>query len=147
MATTRTRPTDAPVADFLKAIPDARMRDDARALSRIMQAATGSRPRLWGRDIVGFGVHRHLDPRGRVAEWMLIAFSPRARKLTLYVMDGLERHGALLAQLGPHSCGKACLHVKRLSEIRLPVLTKIVNASVRNRKRTSLKAGARPAKR
>jgi hypothetical protein len=61
-------------------------------------------------------------------------------------MDGLHRHGALLAELGPHTVGKACLHVKRLSEIRLPVLTKIINASVQERKRTSVKPAAKTKK-
>jgi len=115
------------------------MRNDCRAISRIMQAATGARPRMWGRDLVGFGIHRHVEGSGRIAEWMLIAFAPRKTQITLYIMDGLHRHGALLAELGPHTVGKACLHVKRLSEIRLPVLTKIIHASALERKRTSVK--------
>jgi hypothetical protein len=152
VAERKTHPTKASVADFLKAIPDARMRDDCRAISRIMQAATGARPRMWGSNLVGFGIHRHVESNGRVAEWMLTAFSPRRSHITLYIMDGLHRHGALLAELGPHTVGKACLHVKRLSEIRLPVLTKIIQASVQNRKATSVKPvpkakpGAKPKK-
>ncbi|MFZ3323107.1 MAG: hypothetical protein WA190_12095 [Usitatibacter sp.] len=143
MSARKTHPAKASVADFLKAIPDPRMRDDCRAISRIMQAATGARPRMWGSNLVGFGIHRHVESNGRVAEWMLIAFSPRRTRITLYIMDGLHLHGALLAELGPHGVGKACLHVKRLSEIRLPVLTKIIHASVHNRKRTSVKPAAR----
>jgi len=139
-AARKTHATKASVADFLKAIPDPRMRNDARALSRIMQAATGARPRMWGGNIVGFGIHRRVEAGGRIAEWMLIAFSPRRTHVTVYVMDGLQQHGALLQELGPHTVGKACLHVKRLSEIRLPVLTKIIQASVQNRKRSSVKA-------
>jgi hypothetical protein len=143
MAARKTHPTKASVADFLKAIPDPRMRDDCRAVSRIMQAATGARPRMWGSNLVGFGIHRHVESNGRLAEWMLIAFSPRRTRITLYIMDGLHLHGALLAELGPHAVGKACLHVKRLSEIRLPVLTKIIHASVHNRKRTSVKSAGK----
>jgi hypothetical protein len=139
VAERKTHPTKASVADFLKAIRDPRMRDDCRAISRIMQAATGARPRMWGRGLVGFGIHRHVESNGRIAEWMLIAFAPRKTQITLYIMDGLHRHGALLAELGPHTVSKACLHVKRLSEIRLPVLTKIIHASVQERKRTSVK--------
>ena len=97
---------------------------------------------MWGRNIVGFGIHRSLQPNGRVAEWMLTAFAPRKQGITLYIMDGLDRHGALLATLGAHSTGKACLYIKRLADLRVPVLTKIVQASVRNRKATSLKKAA-----
>lgn len=143
MAARKTNPTKASVADFLKAIPDARMRDDCRAILRIMQAATGARPRMWGSNLVGFGIHRSLERNGHIAEWMLTAFSPRRTHITLYIMDGLHRHGALLAELGPHTVGKSCLHVKRLSEVRLPVLTKIIHASVQNRKRSSVKPAAK----
>jgi hypothetical protein len=144
METPKTRPTNASVADFLKAVEDPRIRNDSRAISRIMQAATGARPRMWGGHLVGFGIHRRLLSNGRTAEWMLIAFSPRRTHLTIYIMDGLHRHGALLAELGPHTLGQACLHVKRLSEIRLPVLTKIIEASVKERKRTSVKRSDAP---
>lgn len=139
MVARKTHATKASVTDFLKAIADPLMRNDCRAISRIMQAATGARPRMWGSNLVGFGIHRHVESSGRIAEWMLIAFSPRKTHITLYIMDGLHLHGALLAELGPHALGKACLHVKRLSEVRLPVLTKIIQASVLNRKRTRVK--------
>ncbi len=105
-----------------------------------MQAATGARPRMWGDHLVGFGIHRREVSRGGIAEWMLIAFSPRRTHITIYLMDGLARHGTLLAKLGPYTVTGSCLHVKRLSEVRLPVLTKMIEASVQNRKRSSVKA-------
>ena len=37
---------------------------------------------------------------------------------------------ALLAQLGRHKIGKACLYVRRLSDIQLPVLEQLVARSV-----------------
>jgi hypothetical protein len=144
MATRKTHANKASAAEFLKSIEDPRVREDSRAISRIMQAATGARPRMWGSNLVGFGIHRRLESNGRIAEWMLIAFSPRRTHITLYIMDGLGQHGTLLAKLGPHSVGQACLHVKRLSELRLPVLTKIIEASVQNRKRTSVKRAVKP---
>jgi hypothetical protein len=142
MATRKTYATKASVADFLKAIPDPRMREDCRAISRIMQAATGARPRMWGTSLVGFGIHRRVDSSGRIAEWMLIAFSPRRTHITIYMVDALGRSGTLLAKLGPHTLSGSCLHVKRLSELRLPILTKIIEALVQERRRTSVKKSA-----
>jgi hypothetical protein len=139
MATRKTQATKASVAEFLKSIEDPRMREDCRALARIMQAATGARPRMWGSNLVGFGIHREPASDGRITEWMLIGFSPRRTRITIHIMDGLGHHGTLLAQLGPHSVGQSCLYVKRLSELRRPVLTKIISASVHNRKRSSVK--------
>jgi hypothetical protein len=42
----------------------------------------------------------------------------------------------LLKDLGTHACGKGCLYIKRLSDVHLPTLKKIVAASVRNVKQS-----------
>jgi len=142
MAERKTYPTKLSVTDFLKALPDPGIRNDSRTLARIMHAATGARAVLWGGGLVGFGVHRRVESNGHIAEWMIIAFAPRRTRITIYIMDGLAHHGSLLAKLGPHSIGSSCLHIRRLSEVRLPVLTKIIAASVENRKRSSVKRQA-----
>ena len=41
-----------------------------------------------------------------------------------------------MAQLGKYSCGKGCVYVKRLSEIHLPTLKKLVKASVEHMLKT-----------
>ena len=61
---------------------------------------------------------------------MLIGFSPRKQSLTLYLKGDWERHGALLAGLGEHSCGKGCLYVKSLKSVDQTVLEELVRASV-----------------
>ena len=45
-------------------------------------------------------------------------------------MPGFARYDALLAKLGKHTTGKACLYVKRLADIDLGVLRALVEASV-----------------
>ena len=63
------------------------------------------------------------------AEWMLTAFSPRKQNITLY-LGHLDQQRDLLDQLGTHSCGKGCLYIKRLSDVHLPTLRKLVTSSV-----------------
>jgi hypothetical protein len=41
----------------------------------------------------------------------------------------------LLAELGKHRTGKACLYIKRLSEVQLPILERLVAKSVAEAKR------------
>jgi hypothetical protein len=85
---------------------------------------------MWGSAIVGFG-HRTLRyPDGRETDWMAIGFSPRKANTTLYLAGGLETYADLLADLGTHTTGKGCLYVKRLSEVDLAVLRKVVARSV-----------------
>ena len=131
MAGPKTRPTDADVGAFLESVPDERRRDDAKAVCRLMQEVTGEEPVLWGTSIVGFGSTALRYASGRELDWPVVGFSPRQAATTVYLMDGFEERGDLLARLGPHSVGKSCLYLKRLSDVDLDVLRELVAESVR----------------
>jgi Domain of unknown function (DU1801) len=132
MAEIKTKLNDASVDDFLNAIKDEQVREDCWAIVDIMQKATRAKPQMWGPSIVGFGSYRYKYPNGREMDWMLVAFSPRKQNITLYISPGFEGYGELLAQLGKHSCGKACIYIKRLSDVHLPTLKKLINGSVKS---------------
>ena len=100
-----------------------------------MEAATGSKPVMWGANIVGFGTKKYKYASGQEVDWPLIGFSPRKQNLVLYVMSGEDSHADLLAKLGKHSVGKGCLYIKRLSDVDLPTLKRLINASVKRKKR------------
>jgi hypothetical protein len=129
MAEVKTKLTHAPVDDFLDRIENDQVRDDCRTIANIMQKATKAPPRMWGSSIVGFGTRRCTYADGREGEWMLTAFSPRKRNITLY-LGHLERQRDLLKKLGTHACGKGCVYIKRLSDVHMPTLTKLVKSSV-----------------
>jgi hypothetical protein len=135
MAELKTQPTGASVAAFLARIPDPTRREDCRALARLMQQVTRSRPKMWGTSIVGFGSYHYEYGSGREGEWFLAGFSPRKQDLTLYLMAGIERYSAFQAKLGKHKHGRSCVYLKRLADIDLAVLRKLVAASVRDMKR------------
>jgi len=129
MPEVKTKLTAASVDDFLEAIENDQVRDDCRTIAGIMEKAAKALPRMWGTSIVGFGTQRSTYASGREAEWMLTAFSPRKQNITLY-LGHLDEQRDLLDKLGTHSCGKGCLYIKRLSDVHLPTLTKLVNSSV-----------------
>jgi hypothetical protein len=54
--------------------------------------------------------------------------------LTLYIAAGDEKNADLLAKLGNHSLGKGCLYIKRLSDVNIPTLKKLINASAKRTK-------------
>ena len=60
----------------------------------------------------------------------LVGFSPRRQNLTLYVMPGSEQHAGLLRKLGKFKAGKACIYIKRLDDIDLAILRKLIQQSV-----------------
>ena len=142
MVELKTKVNKASVADFLNAIQDSQVRDDCVTVTKIMQAATKAKPEMWGPAIVGFGRREMVYAGGKTGEWMVIGFSPRKQNITLY-LGGLERNADLLSALGTHACGKGCLYIKHLSDIRLPVLKKLVQASVQQKSKSGAKSGSK----
>ena len=66
---------------------------------------------------------------------MLTGFSPRKKNITLYIMAGFDRYDDLLATLGTFTTAKSCLYIKRLSDVHVPTLKKLVTASVKHMKK------------
>ncbi len=134
MAKLKTQKTNASVSAFLKGIADDERRKDCQTLVRIMKAAVGTPPKMWGPSIVGFGHYHYKYASGRENDWFLAGFSPRKQDLTLYLMSGLDRHDALVARLGKYKTGKSCLYVKRLADIDIAVLKELIAESVKHMK-------------
>ena len=125
-------PTGADVEAFLATVADERRRADARTLCELMATLTGEPAVLWGSSIIGFGAHHYRYASGREGDAPLAAFSPRKAQLVVYLVAGFtERYGKLLSRLGPHTSGKSCLYIKRLSDVDLDVLRQLVDRSVR----------------
>jgi hypothetical protein len=136
MAELKTKENNASVDDFLNSIEDEQVRQDCWTIAGIMQKATKAKPKMWGANIVGFGSFHYKYASGREGDWMLAAFSPRKKNITIYVWPGFEGYGELMAGLGKHSCGKACIYIKRLSDVDLPTLKKIIAGSVKHMLKT-----------
>ena len=130
MAELKTKPTDVPVADYLNAIENDQVRQDCWIITGFMQAASKADPVMWGDSIVGFGTYHYVGKSGREGDWPLISFSPRKQNISLYIMSGFEQYDELLAKLGKYSRSKSCLYIKRLSDVHLPTLEKLIHESV-----------------
>ena len=129
MAEAKTQPTKVPFKRFLETVDDAR-RDDCRRLADMMQAATGAPPVIWGDSLVGFGQYRYVYASGRTGDWPVVGFSPRKNDLTLYLTAGFEGSDAILARLGKHKTSKACLYIKRLSDVDQDALQDLIAKNV-----------------
>jgi len=135
VAEAKTKPTKQSVDGFIKKIPDPQTREDCFTIARLMKEATRTEPIMWGSSIVGFGTQHYKYAGGREGDWPLIGFSPRKQNLTLYIgMSGFDSHAELLEKLGKHSIGGGCLYIKRVSDIHLPTLKKLIRESVKQKK-------------
>ncbi|MEN3327242.1 MAG: hypothetical protein V7638_2049 [Acidobacteriota bacterium] len=134
MAEQKTKPTNQNVKEFLNEISEPERRADCFAVAQIMEGISGEKPKMWGPSIVGFGSYRYKYASGREGDWPMMGFSPRKKDLTLYIMIGFEKHADLMEKLGKHSTGKSCLYIKRLSDVHIPTLKKLIKIGLRDLK-------------
>lgn len=120
---------DITVEQYIESLEDETLKDDARTLTRIMQRISGEDPILYGFGTIGFGIYKYEYSSGRKGEAHTLGFYPRKGKITVYLMDGTARYAGLLAKLGKHTTTGYCVYIKRLSDIKMPVLEQIVQES------------------
>jgi len=81
--------------------------------------------------MIGFGKYHYKSERSRQeGDWPLVGFSPRKAAISLYVYTGSKQHEHLLEGLGKFKMGKACLYVKKLSDINIDALQKLMGATI-----------------
>jgi hypothetical protein len=120
----KTKETKASVSGYIATLPDGAKRADAKALAKMMQAATGEKPKMWGPSIIGFGSVHYVYESGREGDMPLVGFSPRKPALVLY---GVARTAeAMLPKLGKYTTGKGCLYIKKLADVDAKVLGKMI---------------------
>jgi hypothetical protein len=145
MAEQKSKPTKESVKDFLNRIPEAERREDCFAIAKMMEEITGEKPVMWGPSIVGFGTYSYKYASGHEGDWPITSFSPRKKDLTLYIMIGFEKYPELMEKLGKHSASKSCLYIKRLADIHVPTLKKLIKTGIKDLK-AHTKAQAAKAK-
>ena len=134
MAEAKTQPTNQNVKEFLNQIQEPERRADCFEIVKIMEKITGEKPTMWGPSIVGFGSYHYKYASGREGDWPMTGFSPRKKDLTLYIMMGFEKHADLMEKLGKHSHSKSCLYIKRLSDVHIPTLKKLIKIGLKDLK-------------
>jgi hypothetical protein len=134
MSVLKTKPTEVSVESHIAAIANEEQRNDAQSLVALMRKVTRREPRMWGPSIVGFGSYHYKYASGHEGDSALAAFAARGRELVVYIAPDFEDRDVLLARLGPHRTGKVCVYIRRLANVDLKVLEKLIARSVADTK-------------
>jgi hypothetical protein len=89
---------------------------------------------MWGPSIVGFGIYHYKYASGHEGDSALTGFAARGRELVVYIAEDFEGRDVLLGKLGEHRTGKVCVYIRRLANVDLKVLEKLVALSVADTK-------------
>jgi len=126
MGDIKTQRTTESVEAVIQGIADDVRREDCRTLLAIMKKVTGVDPEVWSSGVVGFGTFHYKSASGQEGDWFPVGFASRKANLTVYLGLGLDHVADSLSMLGKHRTGKGCIYIKRLTDVDLTVLEKIV---------------------
>lgn len=135
MAKTKTCKTDVDVTEFVNSVADEKKRADSFKLIEMMTEITGLKPYMWGPTIIGFGNYHYKYPSGHEGDAPVAGFSPRKSAISLYVATKFPGRVDLLKQLGKHKAAVSCICIKKLDDIDISILKKMVSASAKQIKK------------
>lgn len=131
MAKTKTTYTEIDVKDFLDSYVDnEQKKTDSLQLIDLMQEWSDSEPKMWGPSIIGFGNYHYKYASGHEGDAPVIGFSPRKAAFSLYVYSDTEKSKLLLPNLGKFKMSKACIYIKKLSDIDVSILQELCMESI-----------------
>jgi hypothetical protein len=118
--------TQPHILDYLKSLTH-EQRLSAQTLVDMMEETSHCKPKLW-RTIVGFGKLYYRYPTGHDGYMPILAFAMRAKQITLYLsLDVAQLPG--LKKLGMFKIGKSCLYIKKLSDVNIFQLKKLIQSA------------------
>jgi hypothetical protein len=127
----KTSETEVNVTDFINSyVENEQKKADSFQLIKLMSEWSGFDPKMWGPTIIGFGSYHYKYASGHEGDAPIIGFSPRKAEFSLYVYSPTDENKPLLDELGKFKMGKACIYVKKLSDINIDTLEKLCKTSI-----------------
>jgi hypothetical protein len=127
----KTTETTNSVPGFVKTIEDKQRQNDCLVIIEIMKNQSGFEPKMWGPAIIGFGSYHYKYESGHEGDAPLVGFSPRKAEFALYIanFNGKEE---LLKTFGKHKTAKSCVYIKKVEDINVEVLKKMITGSIKH---------------
>lgn len=127
----KTQETELDIDNFVESfVQDDQMKADTYQLIKLMEGWSGFNAKIWGASIIGFGLYSYKYASGHEGTAPLLGFSPRKAAISLYVYTPTEENKPLLAELGKFKMGKACIYVKKLDDLNVPVLKELCDGTI-----------------
>lgn len=122
------------VKDYLASVPEER-KEAMLFFHQFIQAAAPNLKSHFAINMLGYGSFPCKNYKKENINWPIIALANQKQYLSIYVC-ALEK-GEYLAEkykegLGKVSVGKSCIRFKKLSDVHLPALKKILKLAAKN---------------
>ena len=130
MVKNKTTENEEGVSDYIATIADEKRRNDFSELVQLFEKQTRLPPKMWGTAIVGFGSLHYKYESGHEGDAPYVGLSSRVQAISLYLSSRFEERETLLQKFGKHRSTKACIYIKKLEDIDMAVLGKMIKSSV-----------------
>lgn len=131
MAKNKTTQNNLSIEDYIKNIADEKRQNDVRELMKIFEDTSGFSPKMWGDAIIGFGSYHYKYESGHEGDAPLAGLSNRVAQISLYVYQDIDDKENLFSQLGKVKTAKACIYLKKLEDINIDILKKVIKNSIK----------------
>ena len=74
---------------------------------------------------------KHLHALWSLGKNFILGWAPRKGNLTMYFMTNFDNHKDVMDKLGKYSLGKSCLYAKKLEDIELGPLKKLIKRTMK----------------
>jgi hypothetical protein len=128
------KPTGAKTPeDYIEQIDEPR-RADIRALHTMITKAAPKLAPAMKSGMIGYGSYHYKYASGREGDWPIIALASQKSYISVYVCA--SENGEYMAEKHKHelpkaNIGKSCIRFKRLSDVDLKTIEKLVKAGAR----------------
>jgi hypothetical protein len=122
------------VKEYLDAVPEERQ-DLINHLHAFIQKAAPALKPYFATNMLGYGKFPYRNYKHEAIEWPVIALANQKNYVSIYVcaVDAgeyiAERHKD---ELGKVSVGKSCIRFKKLEDVNLPALEKVLKFAEKN---------------
>lgn len=122
------------VASYLASIPEER-RELITYLHEFIQKTVPSLKPHFAYNMLGYGSFPYRNYKKEVVEWPVIALANQKNYVSIYVcavVDGAYVAETHAEQLGKVSVGKSCIRFKKLEDVNLAELAKVLQLAEKN---------------
>lgn len=124
----------ASIEEYLAQVPPER-KAIIDFLHEFIQKAAPELTPVFAYNMLGYGNFKYTNYKKEVIDWPIVALANQKNYVSVYVcaLDG-DRYIAekYADQLGKVNVGKSCIRLKRLEDVELPVLKKIIQKAAKN---------------
>jgi uncharacterized protein YdhG (YjbR/CyaY superfamily) len=129
------KPTKAKsVQEYLRALPADR-REPIEFLHALIQKTSPKLKPHFAYNMLGYGSFRYQNYKKEIIDWPVVALASQKRYMSLYVCalaDGEYLAEKYQHELGNVSVGKSCIRFKKLSDLNLTALKKVIKLAARS---------------